>query len=171
MKTFSEAEHDTLIAAAVAQAVLTEAAKTVAATERADRAEAALAAFSDEAQKSAIVAVIEAAEKAGKIVPANKPAVVAMSEAIRLSVEPAKRAEALKVFTDFVEAMPAKLSFGEKGVSEQKAEGAEASAGAEVHTRATALMAATKGKTYRDATDEVFAADPALKTAYAEENR
>lgn len=171
MKTFSEADHETLMAAAVAAAVLAEQAKVTAAEQRADTAEAALAAFTDEAEKQAVAAVIEAAEKAGKIVPANKASVVAMAEALRLSVEPAKRAAALATFTAFVEAMPAKVKFGENSHANQEAEGSAEGAGAQVDAAVKRLMAADKQKTYRSALDEVFAADPALKTAYAEENR
>lgn len=171
MKTFSEADHETLMAAAVAAAVLVEQGKVTAAEQRADTAEAALAAFTDEAEKAAVAAVIEAAEKAGKIVPANKASVVAMAEALRLSVEPAKRKAALATFTAFVEAMPAKVKFGERSNATQEAEGSGESAGAKVDTAVKALLAADKNKTYRVALDEVFAADPALKTAYAEENR
>lgn len=171
MKTFSEADHETLMAAAVAAAVLSEQAKVTAAEQRADTAEAALAAFTDEAEKAAVAAVIEAAELAGKIVPANKASVVAMAEALRLSVDPSKRTAALATFKAFVEAMPAKVKFGEKANATQEAEGSAESAGARVDTAVKALLAADKNKTYRVALDEVFAADPALKTAYAEENR
>jgi hypothetical protein len=59
MKTFSEADHETLMAAAVAAAVLAEQAKVTAAEQRADTAEAALAAFTDEAEKAAVAAVID----------------------------------------------------------------------------------------------------------------
>lgn len=168
---FTQADIDTAVAAARAEVTLTAAAATTAEKERADRAEAALAAFADEAEKAAVVAVIEAAEKAGKIVPANKAAVLAMSEAIRLSVDPAKRKEALTAFSAFVEAMPAKVKFGEKAASEQADPNVEASAGAQVDVEVKKLMAADKNKTYRAALDEVFAALPDLKTAYAEENR
>jgi hypothetical protein len=171
MKTFSEADHETLMAAAVAAAVLAEQAKVTAAEQRADTAEAALAAFTDEAEKASVAAVIAAAEAKGQIVPANKASVVAMAEALRLSVEPAKRKAALATFTAFVEAMPAKVKFGEHLTAAQEAEGSADSAGARVDTAVKALLAADKNKTYRVALDEVFAADPALKTAYAEENR
>jgi hypothetical protein len=171
MKTFSEADHETLMAAAVAAAVLAEQAKVTAAEQRADTAEAALAAFTDEAEKASVAAVIAAAEAKGQIVPANKASVVAMAEALRLSVEPAKRKAALATFSAFVEAMPAKVKFGEHLTAAQEAEGSADSAGARVDTAVKALLAADKNKTYRVALDEVFAADPALKTAYAEENR
>lgn len=171
MKTFSEADHETLLAAAVAAAVLSEQTKTNEAVERATRAEVALAAFTDEAEKKAVSAVIEAAEAKGQIVPANKASVVAMAEALRLSVEPAKRAEALATFKAFVEALPKKVDFKEAAGSEQEAEGSAERAGDRVDAAAKKLMAEKKAPDYRTAIDMAFAADPALKTAYAEENR
>lgn len=171
MKTFSENEHETLMAAAVAAAVLVEQGKTQAAAERADRAEAALAAFTDEAEKKAVAAVIAAAEAKGQIVPANKASVLAMAEALRLSVDPAKRTEALAVFTDFVEKLPKKVDFSEGGAAAQEADGSGEGAGAKVDAAARKLMAEKKAPDYRTAIDMAFAADPALKQAYAEENR
>lgn len=171
MKTFSEAEHDTLMAAAVAAATLSAQSATTKAENERDTALAALASFTDASEKKAVEAVIEAAEKAGKIVPANKPSVVAMAEALRVSVEPSKRAAALATFTAFVEALPAKVKFGEAAGSSQEAEGSAESAGARVDASAKKLLAEKKAPDYRTAMDMVFAADPALKTAYAEENR
>lgn len=170
---FTQEQHDTLMAAEVAKVTLAEAAKTEAENNRADRAEAALAAFTDEAEKAAITTVITAAEKAGKIVPANKASIETMAEAIRVTVDPAKRKAALAAFSTFVEQMPAKVKFTETGASKQGDKTVEAGerAGDTADTRAKALLSEKKAKTYREALDMVFAADPDLKTAYAEENR
>jgi hypothetical protein len=171
MKTFTETEHDTLMAAAVAAAVAEATGKLTAAEQRAETAEAALAAFRDEAEKASVAAVIEAAEKAGKIVPANKPAILAMAEAIRSTVDPAKRKEALAAFSAFVDGLAKKVELdGENGASEQD-EIKTGSAADRVDAAAKKLMAEKKAENYRVALDMVFAADPALKTAYAEENR
>jgi hypothetical protein len=55
----------------------------------------------------------------------------------------------------------------------QEAEGSADSAGAKVDAavKASSWQPTRRPPTYRVALDEVFAADPALKTAYAEENR
>lgn len=171
MKTFTENEHDTLMAAAVATAVAEVTGKLTAAEQRADTAEAALSAFHEDAEKAGIAAVIEAAEAAGQIVPANKPAVVAMAETIRASVDPAKRKIALEAFTAFVGSLPKKVALNaETGASDQD-EVKTGSAADRVDAAAKKLMAEKKADSYRVALDMVFAADPALKTAYAEENR
>lgn len=171
MPNFTQEQHDTLVAAEVAKATLAADAKTTTEKERADRAEAALASFSDEAEKKEIAALIEAAEKAGKIVPANKPSVVAMAEAIRVSVEPSKRKEALAHFKEFVEKMPTKVSFAESGKDTQHREGDGERASTKADLAAKALIKDGKAKDYRSALDLAFANDPELKTAYAEENR
>jgi uncharacterized protein YdbL (DUF1318 family) len=172
MKTFTADEHETLLAAAVTAATAALTTDLTAANQRADVAEAALASFADEADKNEINAIIEAAEAAGKIVPASKPGVVAMAEAVRLSVEPAKRKEAIATFKTFIEGLPKKVELGtEGGGSEQDPEASGEAASTRVDNAVRAAMAKDPKLTYRTATDVVFAADPALKTAYAEENR
>jgi phage I-like protein len=161
VKTFTEVEFNAAMSA--------EAVKLTAMTERAERAEAELAALSEKAEKDAVAAVIENAEKEGKIVPANKAAIAAMAEAIRVSVDPMKRKAALDTFTAFVAALPVKVTFGESAASDQKKiEGGSPSERAD----AAAKKYADEHKcTYKVALDAVFAADPELKAAYAEENR
>lgn len=175
MKTFTEQEHNDAVATLTAShAAALTAANTAAnaAADRADRAEAALSAFQDTAEKSEVTAVIEAAEAAGKIVPANKPAILAMAEALRATVEPAKRKEAMKTFKAFVETLPNKVDLTENGRAADPARPGDAeNAGAKVDVAARALMSADGKLSYRDALTKVFAADPALKQAYAEENR
>jgi hypothetical protein len=164
---FTQEQYDAGLAAAKAEFT----AQLAALNARADTAEAALAAFSDEAEKNEITAVIEAAEAAGKIVPANKAAVVALAETIRKSIDATARKGALAQFKAFVEGMAPKVDLTEKGIAEQTRAGDGNDAGQKVDLAAKALMSKDAKLSYRDALDQVFATNPDLKTAYAEENR
>lgn len=145
--------------------------KLTAATERATRAEAALANFTDLAEKAEIDAVIDLAETEGKIVPANKASVTALAETIRKSISADARKGALEQFKAFVGAMSKKVDFTETMSSEQARAGDQSLPGMKVDAAAKAKMAKDGKLTYRDALDLVFAEQPDLKTAYAEENR
>lgn len=165
-KTFSEQEYNEAVAALEAS----HTSALTALTQRAERAEAALANFQDEQSKAEVTAVIEQAEQAGKIVPATKPAILAMAEVVRASVDPTKRTEAMKTFKEFVTALPVKVDLSEQGKNEQREMGSEANAATRLDAAAKKLLSEKKAKDYREACDMVFAADPALKQAYAEEN-
>lgn len=179
-KEFSQEQHDALVEAAVTKAV-TEASAPLAAkaaeltaqvaaltTER-DTAKTALSVFQDDAEKKAIGAVIEAAEKAGKIVPANKAKVTAFADALRKSIKSEDRTATLKMFTDFVEGLPVKATFGEKGQDHSGSEGT--SAQDQVNSAVKRLQDTKPKLSYKDALAQVFAEDEGLKTRYAEENR
>jgi hypothetical protein len=184
MPNFTQEQHEVLLAAAVAAAVSDAgtsftaqvaelSAQVTAAAARADTAEAALALFAEEAEKKDIAAIIEAAEKAGKIVPANKASVVAFAETLRKSIaKPEDRKVAMASFKSFVEALPKKVDFTEEARSEGERPGGEAmTAGQEVVNRVAKLRQADKGLSFKDAMAQVFAADDDLKNRYAEENR
>jgi hypothetical protein len=168
MPNFSQADLDAAVVTATADLT----GKLTAAEQRAIVAEAALASFTDEAEKAQVAAIIEAAEAAGQIVPANKAGVVAMAEAVRLSVEPDKRVAAIATFKTFIEGLPKKVELNtEAATTEQNPDGSGESASVRVDNAVKAAMTKDPKLTYRTATDVVFAADPALKTAYAEETR
>lgn len=153
-------------------AVAVETAKLAAAVTRAETAETALSVFQDEAEKKAVALVIEAAEKAGKIVPANKVATTAMAEALRVSVEPTKRAAALATFTAFIEALPKKVDFKEEAASDSQRPGDDTTtAGDEVVAEVKKLQAKDKTLSFRDGMKLVFETNEDLKNRYAEENR
>lgn len=169
--TFTQEQHDALVTAAEGKLRLEMQSQIDEQTQRADRAEVALCNFTEAAEKAEITAVIEAAEKAGKIVPANKQSVLDMAEAVRTSVDPAKRKAVLSTFSAFVENLPVKVQFSEQGRSNAERPGDGERAGDVVDQRAKAKMAAKADLSYRDALDAVFAEDPDLKTRYAQENR
>lgn len=181
LSNFTEEQHATLLTAAVTKAkdetkveftaklAAAETAKT-AAEKRATDAEAALAELADKADKDAIAAIITAAEAKGQIVPANKGKVLAFAESVRTATTGEARKSLLATFKEFVEAMPAKVKFGENGVAKPVTEAAEGQkVSDQLDAAVKAHMAANTGSTYEKSLAAVFAADPELKTAYAQE--
>jgi hypothetical protein len=167
VKTFTETEHDTLMADAVVKATSDLSAKLAASEARASTAEAAVKAFREDADKASVAAIIEAAEKKGVVVPANKASVQAMADALLASTNDSTKT--LATFKAFVDGLPAKIDLTEKTEGKGKP-GAEATkASDEVNERATVLMKDGKAKDYETAVKAVFAADPDLKTRYAQE--
>lgn len=168
--TFTQEQHD----AAVLVIKTEMAAKVTTLENERDTALAALAAFQDEAEKAEVSAVIEAAEKAGKIVPANKAAITAFAETIRKGVTKTEdRKNAMTQFKAFVDGLPAKVSFTESGKSKSEND-AGTSAQDVVMSEVKKLQTAAGGPkklSYKDALAQVFEADPDLKTRYAEETR
>jgi uncharacterized OB-fold protein len=133
-------------------------------------AEAKLAAAEEAGEKAEIAAVIKAAEDKGQITPANKQAVEEFAEKVRTAATGEARKALLATFKGFVEAMPAKVKFGEQGRSESTEVDGQ-SAAAQVDAKVKAHMAASKTSDYAVAFAAVMA-DPAnadLKTAYAQE--
>jgi hypothetical protein len=177
---FTQEQHDAILASAVAKAKdeakaetaaeLTAAKTALEAAEQArDTANAALEAFRDEAEKSTITAVIEAAEKAGKIVPANKAKIAAFAETIRTSVAKGDARKALlDQFSEFVGAMPVKVGFKEASASTVEEPGSE-NVQTEINAKVAEKRKATKDLSYKDALALVFEENPDLKTRYAEE--
>lgn len=187
--TFTEDQHATLMAAAVTKAIaeteaktataLSEATAKVTAAEAAtavavaakDAAEKTVKDFAEKAEKAEIAEIITAAEKKGQIVPANKAAIEAFAEKVRLSATGEDRKALLASFKGFVEAMPAKVKFGEQGSSEATALAEGETAVSKIDALVKAHMSATKTTDYAVAFAAVLA-DPAnaeLKTAYAQE--
>lgn len=136
---------------------------------RADTAEAALKKFRDDADKAAVEALITAAEKAGKIVPANKERITKLAGSVmKLSAE--DRGDAITTLAELINGSAPKVKFGEKGASKSDdtaAAGQKASD--QVDAAAKALLGAdTSGKmTYEQAVNAALRADPELKSAYA----
>lgn len=177
---FTQEQHDAILASAVANAKteakaeftaeLAEANTKLEVAEQArDTATAALDAFRDEAEKATITAVIEAAEKAGKIVPANKAKIAAFAESIRTSVAKGDaRKGLLDQFSDFVAAMPVKVGFKEAAVSIVEEPGSE-DVQAEINAAVAVKRKTEKELSYKDALALVFEENPELKTRYAED--
>lgn len=160
-ETRLKAEHATVLSA--------EQAKTTAAETRAKTAEDALAKFRDDQDQAKIDAVITAAEKDGKIVPANKVKIASFAAAVMKSTDPAARAELLSTFGELVTGLKGKVSFTEKGaghVDDGVAQGQKTSD--IIDEKAKSLMRADKTvKTYADAVKRVLADDDDLRHAYA----
>lgn len=187
--TFTEDQHATLMAAAVKTAVEAEAAKSVTALAEAaakvtaaeaatavavaakDAAEKTVGEFKDAAEKAEIAEIIKAAEAKGQIVPANKAAIEAFAEKVRVSAQGEDRKALMASFKGFVEAMPAKVKFGENGRSESSAVAEGETAVEKIDALVKAHMADKKSTDYAASLTAVLA-DPAnaeLKTAYAQE--
>lgn len=179
--TFTEDQHNTLLSAAINAAkeeTKTEFAAQVAAltasvaelTARAEKAEKSVSEFADASEKAEIAAIITAAEAKGQIVPANKAKVVAFAESVRTAASGDARKAMIATFKEFVETMPAKAVFGEQGASKPAGEAAEGQkVSDEVHAAVTAYMSDKGEKSYEKAMNAVFAANPDLKTRYAQE--
>lgn len=172
-QTFTQEQYDAVKTEA-ATALAAETAKVTAQTERAERAEAALASFTDAAEKADIATIIEAAEKAGKIVPANKEKVTAFAEKLRSTLKGDDRKAVITMFKEFVENLPKKVDYTESGRGSVEKPGDGANAADEVNQKVKAAQKAAGGEkklSYKDALAQVFEEDPDLKTRYAEENR
>jgi len=179
MPTFTQEQHDAILAIAVTTAksemqALIDASESraTAEAERADRAEAALNKFMDESLDREIESVIDAAIYDGRILPGNKGEMIAIASVFRDKASSKvkfgdKEVTALELFKSYVGSLPQIVILGEMGRS--KAE-TESSASEEVDTKAKARMAADKSLSYSQAVSAVFSEDADLKTRYAEEN-
>lgn len=173
MPNFTQEQVDQLVEVSVEKAV--KAAKDeftaqleVVTAER-DTAMAALDAFREDDEKKQIAAIIEAAEKAGQITPANKDRVTAFAEALRTALPKGKgRSEMVAQFKDFVEALPKKVDFTEKGGTEQDRAGDD-DVQATINRKVAEVRKDRSDLSYKDALDMVFEQNPELKTRYAEE--
>lgn len=170
--TFTQEQIDLAVANALAPVNTAVAALTA---ER-DTAVAALSIFQDEVEKGTIAAIILAAEKAGKIVPANRPKVEAFAEKLRATLKGADRTSVIAMFKEFVDGLPVKIDFNERargGSQEDRPGTGGATAGEEVNFKVQALRK-ERGPdklSYKAALNEVFEAHPDLKDRYAAENR
>lgn len=167
--TFTQEQVDQLVAAHETKLNATFDAKFAAEKARADAAVAALAAAHAASDKAAVDAIIEAAEKEGKIVPASKPAIQKFADTVLKAATGEGRAAAIKEFSDFVKALPTKVEFKEKGAgASEREEDGTISASDKVDAAVKAERAKDPKMSYADAVAKVFAADPKLKQEYAE---
>ncbi len=177
MPDFTQEQHDAVLAQVRtegATALATAQATITTLTNERDTALVALSAFQDEKEKTEIAAIIEAAEKDGKIVPANKTKIVAFAEGLRSKLSGSDRKDVISMFKDFVEGLPKKVDFNEDGRSRTERPGEGGNAANEVHEKVKAAQKAAGGASklsYKDALAQVFSENPELKTRYAEENR
>lgn len=138
---------------------------------RADKAESDLKKFQDGSTQKDIDAVITAAEKSGKIVPANKAKVANFASSI-MNAKPEDRAELLTTFGELVNGMKPVVKFGEDGSAHVDDSTVAGQKTADIiDERAKKLMsAAAPGKmSYSDAVTSVLNSDDALRHAYAAE--
>lgn len=173
---FSQVQADAFVLAAEtrvkaegATALAAETAKTVAATARADAAEAALTKFKDDQDRAKMDALITAAEKSGKIVPANKAKFTKMADNV-MKMSSEDRGDMITTLSDLIGGAKAVVKFGEDGKSEVE-EDLTVKASDSINEKAQAHLATdTTGKmTYSDAVQHVLKTNPALRAAYAQE--
>lgn len=136
---------------------------------RAEKAEADLKKFHEDADKASVDALIAAAEKTGKIVPANKAKITKLASSVmKMSAE--DRGEAIVTLTELINGSAPKVKFGEQGQSKSTDDAAQGQkASDQLDAAARSLMGAdTSGKmTYEQAVKAAMNADPELKSAYA----
>lgn len=185
---FTQEQVDALIAAAVTKAtaefkeaneadaekfaadLATANASITAVTAAKDVAEAALAIFKAESQDRELGAFIDTAIAEGKVLPKQKPALLAMAKSMSGVIKFGDKDESpLDVLKSFISDAPVKVDFSEKGSAKPDA---AKTASLEVDRRAKAAQAAAGGATklsYQDAVNKVFAEDNTLKLAYHSE--
>ncbi len=171
---FTQEDHDALVLAAVNKAVATATEATTKATERAERAEAALKIMASDAAVKEAAALIDTAIAAGKVLPKQKDELLAMAAQMGVGSATKFKVGAVdktgtEVFKSFLDGLPVKVQYGERGASSAEQPGAD-KASDEVDTKAKAEIATSGGKlNYSQAVDLVLTKDPALKTRYAQE--
>ena len=179
---FSQDQADALVTAAVTKATADMAAANAklttdlaAATLRADTAEAAVKSFATEAETKAFAAVIEQAEKDGRILPKDRPMIEAVAATFRAKQGKTKVGDkefsSLDLFTAHVASMPKAVKFGERGAgSNQDRPGSGKKASDELAERASLAQAKAGGPSklsYEDAVNAELAQDAELKARYA----
>jgi hypothetical protein len=182
-QTFTEDQHTTLITAAVATAKAETAATfqsqlTVAnkratdESERADRAEAALKVFRDDQAKATVLTVVEKAIEDGRILPKQKDEIMAMAQsfgvmsATKFKVGDTEKT-GLEMFQGFMEGLPIKVQYTERGRSKSQKPGSGARADVQLDAAAKSLMSRDNKLTYAQAVEQALAANPALKAEYS----
>ena len=121
--------------------------------------------------------IVEAAVKAGKVLPKDKDKMVKFAlglpgDTIKFSTEDGSQAEKTmtELFAEFLDTLATKVEFQEKGASDAGADrDGDAYGGnpaAEVDKRARALIGKDSDLSYQDARNRVLAEDPKLATAY-----
>lgn len=173
---FTQEDADALVLAAETrvtkeyQTQLTaETAKVTTAEQRATIAETALATFRDEKDKAEVDAIIDMAEKAGKLTPANKVKASKFASRILTLAKGDDRKAAISEFKELVTIMAPAIKFGESGISKSEDGGAGAKASDEIAIEANKVLAAdTTGKLdFEGAVKKVLASSDELRTRYA----
>lgn len=183
--TYSKEQLDDLIAAAVSKAVdvaknefeatVSELSGKVAKAEKAvDTANAtsitasdALRQYEDDVRKASAETMVDDAIKAGKLVPAQKDEALAFALNLRGTIKFGDTEKsASDVFKSFIEGLPAKVDFSERGAAGESNSTNDAMA--EVHQRATKFVQENDKMTYADARTRVLAENPLLKQRYFE---
>jgi hypothetical protein len=178
---FSQEHMDTFVAAAVAAAktqfadehkaqVATLTKEVTDAQERATRSEAAMKTFKDEAASKEVNALVDAAVKAGTVLPAEKDDMVAFGLAT-IATGPLKVAGKDKAPIEIFKSMIAKrkgaVSFAEHGLGAGKEN--DKPADQVLDQRAKELMRTDDKLNYHDAVKAVMAQDHALQLAWLNE--
>lgn len=177
MTTFTQEQVDQLIDAAVVKAVdgakasfeakVTELNSKVADAEKAKKtANEALRSYEDAALKTDAETMVDDAIKKGKIAPAQKDEALAFALTLNGTVKFGNTEKsASSVFKSFIEALPVKVDFSEKGVGNTNDEDGS-DAGAEVHDMTKKMVNDKDGMDYQSARIIVLAENPALKERY-----
>jgi hypothetical protein len=177
----TQEQHDSLCEAAVDKAV--KAAKAEFAqdgqrlTAERDEAREALKVnkqefndFRTKAAQAEAESTIDAAIKAGKLLPKQKPSAVAFLMAQTGTIKYGdEEKSAAALFAEFIEMSPPKVDIGEQGsgsVDDGESGDFAGDPGGEVNSRAIKLTEADSKLSYADARKRVLAADPKLADAY-----
>lgn len=177
--TYTQAQHDALLEAAVSKAVTAETVKYTAESEKlnAERDEARealktknteFAAFQAEVSAAQATALVDDAVDKKKILPKQRDAALAFMQHIEGTVKFGDEEKSAQVmFAEFLEAMPPKVDTAEKGAGspEEKTDYSD-DPGAEVDRLSREAMKANDKLLYVDARAQVLASDEALKSAY-----
>jgi len=179
--TYTQEQHDALVAAAVAKATETvktefEGVVTTLTTERDDSvtkretAETALRTFEDATRKREAEKMVDDAITAGKLLPKQKDNALAFALSLTGTIKFGDdEKSASKVFEEFLADMPKKIDLSENGEGEGDNGDGKAkfdTPSEEVHARAESAMKKDKDLDYAAARQLVLSEDEALKTRY-----
>lgn len=183
MVTYTQEQHDALVAAAVGKAKTEFEAEHTgkvtkldgdlkAAVARADTAEAALAQFKSEAETNEITMFVDGAIKEGKVMPAEKDNLIAVGKSMAQGAKVKlgeKEQSGLDAFKAMITARPVSVNFTQAMRGKGERENGGASASSIVTERANAKVAAAGGAdklSFKMAVDAVLTEDVALKQRY-----
>jgi hypothetical protein len=185
MVTYTQEQHDALVAAAVGAAETKFKAEhegkvakldgdLKTATARADTAEAALSQFKSEAETNEITAFIDKAITEGKVMPVEKDGLVAVGKSMAQGAKVKlgdKETTGLDAFKDMITKRPVAVNFKQHLRGQGERDNGEA-ASVTVTNRANEKVAKAGGNdklNFKDAVSAVLAEDPALKQRYFEQ--
>jgi hypothetical protein len=174
--TYSQEQLDSLVEAAVAKATdtakaaFTEQVATVTterdtALEAQKTAETALRTFEDDTRKADAAVMVDAAIKAGKLLPKQKDAALAFALNLTGTVKFGDgETSYTKLFADFIDGLPTKVDLSENGEGNNGEK--YDTAASEVDALAKAKVAKDKDMTYATARNIVLDENEDLKTRY-----